>query len=219
MAPKSTVPMEEMQSMFRCTIKRDHVAARSSLGPTFQKQKLSVLLQEQLVDHTEVDCDDLFADIPDLQAILPEPEEDSDSEEDVNDPEYEVDDIQNIYMDGLDIDWDPPNTSSAQQPCRPAQSTTDSTTGPGVQPPPQEPLKGYEYTPFAPTDAPRQFTGHIHTSPTIKEALAALTDLRPILQPKRQTGSGYKDPDLDLWTWAWLEGMRSMLLMFTDPKS
>ena len=66
---------------------------------------------------------------------------------------------------------------------------------------------------------PRQFTGHIHTSPTIKEALAALTDLRPILRPKRQTGSGYKDPDLDLWTRARLEGMQSMLLMYTDPKS
>ncbi|KAF8803034.1 hypothetical protein BYT27DRAFT_7049092, partial [Phlegmacium glaucopus] len=61
--------------------------------------------------------------------------------------------------------------------------------------------------------------GCIRTSPTIKEALAALTDLRLILRPKRQTGSGYKDPGLDLWTRARLEGMQSMLLMYTDSKS
>jgi hypothetical protein len=166
----------------------------------------------------EVDWDDLFTDMPDLQAVLPEPEEDSNSEGDANDPEYEADDIQNIYADGLNIDWDPRDTSSGQQPCHPAHSMTNS-KGPGVQLPPWEPLKGYGYTLFAPMDAPRQYTGHIHTSPTTKEALAALTDLRLILQPKRQTGLGYKDPDLDLWTRAWLEGMRSMLLMFTDPKS
>jgi len=109
---------------------------------TFQKQKLAVLLQGQLVDHMEV---------------LPEPEEDSDSEEDVSNPE----------------------------------SAADSTMGPGAQLLPQELLKGYTYTPFEPMDVPR-----LCTSPTIKEALAALTDLRPILWPKRQTGSGYKDPSL-----------------------
>jgi hypothetical protein len=150
-------PMEKMQSTFQCTIEQDHVTARSNLGPTFQKQKLSVLLQGRLVDHMYVNC-----------------------EEDANDPEYEADDIQNIYADGLDsdIDWDPQ----------------------GPQLPPHKPLKGYEYTPFRPTDTPRQFTGHIRTSPTIKVAQAALTDLKPLLRPKQQTGSGYKDPDLDLWT-------------------
>ena len=94
-------PMEEMQSMFRCTIKHDHIAARLNLGPTFQKQKLSVLLQGQLVDQMEV---------------LPELEEDSDSEEDVNNLE----------------------------------SATDSTMGLGAQLLPQEPMKGYTYTPFEP---------------------------------------------------------------------
>ena len=200
------VPAEKMQSMFRCTIKRDHVlTARSNLGPTFRKQKLSALLQVQFVDHTEVDCDDLFADMPDLQAVLPEPasEEVNDTEEDENDLEYKGDDsdIRNIYTDntGIDSDWNPPKTTG---------------TGSFMD---FAPLKGYEYTPFAPidSDVPRS----IHTSPTIHEALAALTDLRPTLQPKRQTGSGYKDPGLDLWTRARLEGMRSMLLMYTDPKS
>jgi len=197
-------------------MERDHVTARSNLGPTFQKQKLSVLLQERLVDHMEVDCNDVFGDMPDLQEILPEPEEDSDDEEDANDPEYEADDIQNIYADGLDIDWDPQGTSSAQ---KPAQSATNSTVWPGPQLRPDELLKGYEYMPFVPTDTPRQFTGHIHTSPTIKEALVALTDLKPLLRPKQQTGAGYQDPDLDLWTRAWIEGMLSMLLMYTDSKS
>jgi hypothetical protein len=35
----------------------------SKIGPTFEKQKLSVLLQERLVDHTEVDCDCLEVDL------------------------------------------------------------------------------------------------------------------------------------------------------------
>jgi hypothetical protein len=79
-------PMEKMQSMFQCTSKRYHITARSNLGPTFQKKKL----QRWLVDHTEVDCDELFADMPGLQEILPEPGEDSDGEEDANDPGYVV---------------------------------------------------------------------------------------------------------------------------------
>ena len=99
--------MEKMQSMFQCTVKQDDVA-RSNLCPTFEKQKLSVLIQERFVDHTEIDCNDLFMDMPDLQAVLPEPEDGDD--EAVNDPnsEYEADDIQNIYADGLNIDWDHP---------------------------------------------------------------------------------------------------------------
>ena len=74
-ALQSTAPMEEMQSMFRCTIKQDHIAARLNLGPTFQKRKLSVLLQGQLVDQMEI--------LPEL--------EDSNSEEDVNNPESATD--------------------------------------------------------------------------------------------------------------------------------
>ena len=159
-APRSLspVPMEKMQSIFRCTVKQDDVA-RSNLCPTFKKQKLSVLIQEQpeFVDHTEIDCDDLFMDMPDLQAVLPELE---DSDEDVNNPKYEADDIQNIYADCLDIDWD-----------HPADTNSEST------------LKGYEYTPFEATDAPQHLIGHICTSLTLKEALA-ITDFRPNLQPK-----------------------------------
>ena len=80
--------MEKMQSTFQCTIEQNHITVRSNLGPTFQKQNLSVLLEGQLVDHTEVDCDKLFEDMPGLQEILPEPEDDSDGEEDANDPKY-----------------------------------------------------------------------------------------------------------------------------------
>ena len=86
-----------------------------------------------------------------------------------------------------------------------------------TQVPLREPLK--EYMQFAPVDAPRQLAGHIRISPTIQQARAALTDLKQLLQPRRQTGPGYKDPNLDLWTRKRLEGMQSMLLLYTDSKS
>ena len=40
-----------------------------------------------------------------------------------------------------------------------------------------------------------------------------------MIWPKRNKGGGYRDPDLDLWTRAWLEGMQSMLHSYTNPDS
>jgi len=55
--------------------------------------------------------------------------------------------------------------------------------------------------------------------PAQPDVLAALTDLKKILHPSHDTGRGYKDPDIDLWCHAWLEGMVSMLNMFTNSQS
>jgi hypothetical protein len=85
--------------------------------------------------------------------------------------------------------------------------------------PPPGPLCGYDYVPFEALDMPRTLKGHIHTSPTLHDALAAMDDLQLIIQPKCKTGARYKDPDLDLWTQVWLEGMQSVLHMYTDYKS
>jgi hypothetical protein len=81
------------------------------------------------------------------------------------------------------------------------------------------PLKGYDYTPFEPRDEPRTRPGHLHTSPTQHDASIALKDLQSFVHPKRKTGPGYKDPDLDLWRRARLEGMMSMLYMYTNRES
>ena len=51
------------------------------------------------------------------------------------------------------------------------------------------------------------------------DALAALEDLKKILSPRRDTGRGYKDPEIDLWRRAHLEEMNSMLHMFTNQQS
>lgn len=186
-----------MQSRFRCTVKRDDDAARTNLHPAFQSFSI---IEETLADYVEIDHEDGFGDMPVLEEIPPEVESDTDDDDhdkDHNDPEVEADDIQNIYADGIDFEWEEPRDKL----------------------PPHGPPTGYEYTPFVPEDAPREYVGHIRTSPTMQQALAALTDLRPLIQPKRQSGAGYKDPELDLWTRARLEGMRSMLLMYTNPMS
>ena len=52
--------------------------------------------------------------------------------------------------------------------------------------------------------------------PTQPEVLAAMEDLKQILHPRCDTGWGYKDPEIDLWQCAWLEGMLSM---FINPQS
>jgi len=83
--------------------------------------------------------------------------------------------------------------------------------------PPPGLLQGYEYAAFKPND--RSLAGHIYIAPTQYEVKAALNDLALIIRPKRKTGPGYKDPDLDLWTRTRLEGMQSTFRMYTDPNS
>lgn len=84
--------------------------------------------------------------------------------------------------------------------------------------PPRGPLKGYEYTSFTPTEN-HETRRDIYQAPSQEECLGALEDLNLLIRPKRNTGAGYKDPELDLWTRARLEGMQSMLRMYTNQLS
>ena len=58
-----------------------------------------------------------------------------------------------------------------------------------------------------------------YTSPTQSDAIAALKELTTVLRPHHDTGSGYKDLELDLWCHAQVNGMVSMLNMFTNAQS
>jgi hypothetical protein len=95
---------------------------------------------------------------------------------------------------------------------------TEAVTNLARQPIPG-PLKGYEYTKFEPKPYNHDLPGQVHLNPTQDTVLNALHDLKKILHPERKTGRGYKDPDLDLWHHARLEGMMSMLNMFTNSQS
>lgn len=83
--------------------------------------------------------------------------------------------------------------------------------------------KGYEYTKFNPTptnhNSPAVAGPSSHMCPTQLDVLAAMEDLKMILHPSRKTGRGYKDPEIDLWRHARLEGMMSTFYMFTNPQS
>jgi len=82
-------------------------------------------------------------------------------------------------------------------------------------------LKRYEYTTFNPTPVNRNSPGTAPymPHPTQPDVLAAIKDLKKILHPRHDAGQGYKDPEIDLWSCARLEGMMSMFQMFTNPQS
>ena len=80
------------------------------------------------------------------------------------------------------------------------------------------PLKGYEYTTFNPIPNSLATTTYM-PNPIQADVLAAMEDLKRILHPKHDTGRGYKDPEIDLWCRARLEGMMSMFHMFMNQQS
>lgn len=55
-------------------------------------------------------------------------------------------------------------------------------------------------------------------APTVEEAALALVDLKLFLCPPRDSGAGYKDPNLDLLLRSRLERLQMFLWNYTDPK-
>ena len=92
-------------------------------------------------------------------------------------------------------------------------------THPSLLPP--TPLKGYEYSTFNPTPINPNSPGTTAymPPPTQADVLVAMEDLKKILHPKHDTRRGYKDPKIDLWRRARVEGMLSMFYMFTNWES
>jgi len=61
--------------------------------------------------------------------------------------------------------------------------------------------------------------GNYSPAPTLEDAKSALDDLTTILKPPRKTGTGYKDPGLDLVLRKRLEEMEQFLWMYINPES
>jgi hypothetical protein len=78
------------------------------------------------------------------------------------------------------------------------------------------PLTGYEYTPFNPSNFHNKSSGANAYIISQNDAIKALEGLKKFLSPRHDTSRGYKNPDLDLWRHARIEGMCSMLYMFTN---
>jgi hypothetical protein len=55
--------------------------------------------------------------------------------------------------------------------------------------------------------------------PTIDEVASAHGDMLRILKPPRKTGKGHKDPELDNFFRAHLEGMRQFMWTYINPQS
>ena len=121
------------------------------------------------------------------------------------------DKIDNIEEDGRSVEEEEPHQHLLS--INPLHLNT-------LLPQPAGPLKGYEYTEFNPTPINPNLPGvNSYMRMSQGDALAALEDLKKILNPSRDTGRGYKDPEIDLWRRARLEGMNSMLNMFTNQQS
>ena len=60
---------------------------------------------------------------------------------------------------------------------------------------------------------------NIHVVPTLIQAVAALKDLRKLLNPPRKKGPGHIDPEIDLFVRTQMEGMQATLNFFTNKES
>jgi hypothetical protein len=138
------------------------------------------------------------------------------------DGEEEGIDVMESENDGSDSDSDGGNddildTENIEESGRELENTNAGTNL--ARRPIPELLKGSEYTKFEPKPYNHDLPGQVHLIPTQDTILDALHDLKKILHPERKTGQGYKDPEIDLWRHARLEGMMSMLNMFTNSQS
>jgi hypothetical protein len=65
-------------------------------------------------------------------------------------------------------------------------------------------------------DAPR---GKFMAPPTMEEVVLAHRELQMVLKPARKTGRGHKDPELDSFFKARLEGMKQFMWTYMNPRS
>ncbi|KAJ6524969.1 hypothetical protein B0H19DRAFT_1276328 [Mycena capillaripes] len=61
--------------------------------------------------------------------------------------------------------------------------------------------------------------GRIREAPAIEAALDALKDIGTVLHPRRKKGPGYVDPHLDPFTKSRIEGIQSLLALYTHTGS
>jgi hypothetical protein len=153
-----------------------------------------------ITDPTEIDGEGEEGMDASLTELIPKDLENDGSQSETDDGDDDMMDAGNVEEHGRELDIE--------------VGTTRRLTGPL--------LKGYEYTKFEPepyhpshSDSP----GYARLIPNQPKALKALKGLKKILHPIRETGRGHKDPEFDLWCHARLEGMMSMLSMFTNIQS
>ncbi|KAJ7879859.1 hypothetical protein B0H13DRAFT_2345857 [Mycena leptocephala] len=61
--------------------------------------------------------------------------------------------------------------------------------------------------------------GRLREAPTLQATLDALKDIGKVLRPPRKKGYGYIDPKLDPFTRSRIEGIQSLLALYTNPSS
>ena len=190
-----TANIESHQHDFRIAIKKGTLTS----GPS---QSFYV---EWSIFTNPADIDGPKEDDADEQPSMEENSQ-SDSSDEEEDEENKPDPIDSIEergqeLDGVDSHSDLPTNHPRPQSILPKSHCR---------------LKGYEYTELMPTTNQDYVPDMV---PTQSEAMAALQDFKKILHPQCDTGRGYKDPELDLWRQDRLNGMVSMLNMFTNTQS
>lgn len=181
------------QTTFRVAIKKGALSAAAPM-----QRELSYFEWSIVTDPMEIDG------MKDYRS------DDNPDSMDNGDDEKGLDEIDNVEANGRELETEETHHSlpSVKSPCR------------NTHFPEPGPLKGYEYTKFNPTPInPNSPEADSYMRISQIDAIKALGDLKKLLHPAHDTGSGYKDPDIDLWRRACMEGMSSMLSMFTNEQS
>jgi len=190
------------QMTFCVAVKKGSLSTASSQGSLYLEWSI-------ITDPTDIDGPEDDNEIETGSSTIGgEENEESESSDEEGDEENTPDTINNIEESGRALDH--VETPWPLAPINPF---------PSVHLPKPGPLQGYKYTEFRPTPINQNSPVDAHMSPTQSNTLTTLKDLKKILHPQRDTGRGYKDPKLDLWCHARLDGMFSMLNMFTNPQS
>lgn len=185
---ESGVLVPNSQVIFRVAVEKGSLSTASSRGSLYLEW--SIITDATDIDGPENDDND-SDEIKTGPSTFGEESEESESsgEDGPGDEENTPDSIDNMEESGTGRPLESPQHLAH----------INSFPSRGVHLPELGPLKGYNYAEFMPTPINQSSSAGVHMYPSQSDALAALKDLKMILHPKRDTGYGYKDPELDLW--------------------
>jgi hypothetical protein len=191
------------QMTFCVAVKKSSLSMASSRGSLYLEWSI-------ITDPTDIDGPENDDKIETGSSTIDgEENEESESSDEEGDEENTPDTIDNIEKSGRALDY-----VETPQPLLLINSLPN-----GVHLPEPGLLQEYKYTEFRLTPINQNSSVDTHMSPSKSNVLAALKGFKKNPHPQHNTGRGYKDPELDLWCSAQLDGMFSMLNMFTHPQS
>jgi hypothetical protein len=205
-----TSQLEEMKYKFRCPGARTNLT-EGCIPLEHHFHEFQVNTEPDLEDLMDIfdtsDKDGGDDDMEGLPGLLTDSESEYSSDSD--------DDKSDFFWDSEDEDGDLEGPRSAQQ-----QPTEQQQANPGGEPAVDETSQASQANEPASTCTPGDIRpGKEREAPQQSDAQKAREDLQKLLKPPRKTGAEYIDPGLDPFVRSRMEGMLSLLIFYTDPRS